>query len=320
MRIITACMAAILLTSGVAEAADSRYRDWPAPREGARQFSREDQEPADQLQTLVDELKAMTREAERRRMADPSFVKDLRQLIRRYDYSWSVRLVEEDFSDGNFTRNPQWTVIQGDFKISRGGLTSWVKERPPRRAPRPSQQDNAGEDMGELIGQILGEILQQQAAQRNEPSRPAGRSIGGPGAKIVLDQEIPNSFSLTAVLSGRAEAGGIDLALYQGHAERRIGYRLTWMPSQGLALVRVTEGGVAIIERSAGTEIADGREHAVEWTRRAGGLMSVTLDGDELFQIRDRSFDSSFDGFALINRGGRFTLHDLGIDSGRRGR
>ena len=40
----------------------------------------------EQVQKLVDELRALTDEADRNRTADPRFLRDLRGLARRYDY------------------------------------------------------------------------------------------------------------------------------------------------------------------------------------------------------------------------------------------
>jgi hypothetical protein len=42
--------------------------------------------------------------------------------------------------------------------------------------------------------------------------------------------------------------------------------------------------------------------------------MAVILDGQELFQVTDRSFRDPFDGFAAINSGGDYAFRRITID------
>ncbi len=297
MRMFYVLTVTLFAMTAAAQADDSRYGRWG--------------EDDKRMQEMVDELRVMVDKAIKARAADPEFLSDLRRLIRRYDHPWTVRIVDEDFSDGDFTRNPEWRVMRGYFDVTWIGLESRVAQHRAKRR-RDEVKQTAEDHVAQIIGQILQEAMNRRRGAEPQPVDPPEMRRSGHRAKIVLDRKIPNAFALKAVISGKAKSGGIDLALYQGE-RRREGYRLSWLPDEGLALVRVSRSGAVIVER-AEVNIADGRKHEISWTRRGKGRMAVTLDGKPLFTVKDRGFKDRFDGFALINRGGSFALHRLTID------
>ena len=274
-----------------------------------------------QIAQMVKELKTLIDAAERVRAADPLFLRDLKRLARRYGNAWPVRLIEEDFSDRDFTNNPTWVVSTGYFDVSWRGLISRVNERRARQdQPQPQTRQGNEDVAAALLGQLLNQALggsssqqQQQAQQQEQQRRRAPRR-----AKIYLDQKITNSFSMTAVVTGRGDTGGVSLAVYQGLDKRRNGYRLAFMPGEGFMLARVSRRGASIIDRSdISVDINDGNEHMIVWERRSKGRMVVKLDGKPLFSTADRGFNDPFDGFALVNRGGEYILNKLIIDGTR---
>ena len=66
-------------------------------------------------QELIEELNTLVDAAERSRAADRRFIRDLRNVLRRFDNPWQVRLLTEDFRDGDFQSNPAWIVESGEF-------------------------------------------------------------------------------------------------------------------------------------------------------------------------------------------------------------
>ena len=278
----------------------------------------------EQVQKLVDELRALTEEADRNRAADPRFLRDLRGLARRYDYPWRVRLISDDFRDGDYTANPAWTAAAGQFTVAwGGGLATEVRPRTVT-APMPTEEPRRRRELsGEDVAiALFGEIFRDRSGSSRQSRRPAPppepQKVLDP-AEIFLPRPITNAFAIRAVVTGRisddmAGRGGLEIGVYRG-AERNAGYRLAYTPGKGLALLGVNQWGSSVIDATR-TDIAllDGKDHVIEWTRTDDGHMVVRLDGAEILARTDRGWRDPFDGFHLINRGGDYLLRSLTVD------
>ena len=311
MRPSAILLLAILWIASPADAEVPRYG--PQPSAGN-----------EQVQKLVDELRALTDEADRNRAADPRFLRDLRGLARRYDYPWRVRLISDDFRDGDYVNNPAWTAAAGKFTVAwGGGLATEVRPRTVA-APKPAEEPEKKRELsGEDVARALfGEILRDRSAesrQRRQPAPPPEPQKVLDPAEIFLPRPITNAFAISAVITGRlgddmAGQGGLEIGVYRG-ANRNTGYRLAYTPGKGLALVGVNQWGSSVIDASrADIALVDGKDHVIEWTRTDDGHMVVRFDGAEIFARTDRGWRDPFDGFHLINRGGDYLLRSLTID------
>ena len=285
----------------VAEAAPS------APAPSAIGAAAPDDDAA-KLDAALDELRAITDEAERTRAADRSVIARLRDLIRRYDWPWGVEQFSDDFRDGNFDRAPAWKVAKGNFRVEADlGLRAWFK--PPKKTSSTKKDDSAKQ----LLGAIFGEIIKQRGGRESDESVSATHSEIYTGAKIT------NAFVLRTQLASLRKPGvpgRIAIGPYQG-VKRAVGYRLVYVAGKkpAIELLRVSRRGSAVIEAQnleAGLE--DGRFHDIEWRRAPDGTMSVLVDGVLVLETLDRRLRDPFIGLVIITPNGDFGVREISVE------
>jgi hypothetical protein len=289
--------------------AQQKYTPWQDP-DAVKQS-------AGQLQGFVDDLNKLVNDAERSRAADPNFLRDLRDLTRRYDRPWQVTLLDERFTDGDFTKNPTWTVSQGRFFIERGyglrgsGVAAAGNAATPEPAPR-RQEDVAVQICGAILNQALGGG--QGGNQSSTASKPAETR-----AVISTAARITNAFSLRMEFTSWKSEGQLEIGPYQGEG-RAAGYRLVYRSagSPSLELRRTSGRGSSVIgTATASVKLEDQKPHNLEWTRDTLGKMVVRIDGKEVLRADDRGYRDPFDGFQLINAGGDYILSRITVEGTR---
>jgi hypothetical protein len=260
-------------------------------------------------QELVDHLKDVIREAEQDRRSNPATTRQLRDLVRRYDWPWRVSLLFDDFSDGDFTYEPRWIVNNGEFRVARGaGLRSYFD-------PTPSGRYRASDRRSDNPGlELLGDLLM---GGRERAVAEAQRSLRSEN-EIFTRVGITKAFALKLQLNIRNYVdrnNRLEFGPFQGE-ERSSGYRLAYESggTPSLSLVRFGPNRSAVIERvDQGIVLEDGNPHTVEWRRSNDGEMVVLLDNKEVMRTVDRAHDDPFDGFSVINKGGEFEVKQVSI-------
>ncbi len=277
------------------------------------------------LQQLLDDLNKQLDRAEKQRLADPWFLRDLRTLVNRYDYPWRQTILLDDFSGRDSHPASPWQTRAGEFLIDwRYGMRSVV--RPSVTSNAGSSQDQANGGGEDIAAALLGALIDQAVSGKKKKGDTTGTATTTRTDRARIDAvtHLPNAFALETELTSRPVSGSqrssLMLGPYQNGAHEA-GYRLvyyggTTKGENSVELIRISpRGGQSILELyDRPLKLADGQPHKLSWTRDRAGLMVVAVDGRQLFQVTDRSFRGPFDAFAVINAGGDFALRKFRLD------
>jgi len=304
MHIFGMILVLVLLADGAD--AQSTYKSWNNP-DAAQSSAVADKK----LQDFVTKLNALVDKAEKARAADPTFLRDLRDLANGSHRPWNAVVLSDAFLDGNFEVNPKWTVLAGEYWVEKGwGLRSAIKPQGQTAEAKPAERKNK-DAAAELFGQILSQALGGKPRTTTQtPAAPTHAAIHS----IV---NIPNAFALEAQFSSWTGEGRLEMVMYQGNmtsASTSVGYRLAYIPGGGVELVRVSSRGTTVMDASTlAKPLEDKKFHAVEWRRHPDGQMTVKIDGKQVLSVTDRGFRDPFNGIALINHGGDYIVKKLEI-------
>jgi hypothetical protein len=260
-------------------------------------------------QELVDQLKDVIRRAEEQRGSNPAVIKQLRDLVRRYDWPWQKSLLYDDFRDGDFTYNPRWIVNEGEFWVARGGGLRSNFDPAAYRTRRTSDRSS-----GNSALDVLGEILLGGRERDITPTQANWKSEG----EIFTRVGISNAFAAKVQLNLRNYAERntrLEFGLFQGD-DRSSGYRLAYDSGEtpALSLLRFGPNRSAVIETvNRGIGLEDGNPHTIEWRRGNSAEMVVLLDEKEVIRTVDRANNDPFDGFNIVNKGGEFEIRQVSV-------
>ena len=216
--------------------------------------------------------------------------------------------LDDDFSDGDYRRNPAWTVLSGDFRIDRNGLRSVVEVPEEGASTGPSLHSDRPEDIGLAMLKLF---LEQTGNVRPEAASAAAET-----ARIFVSAPIRNAFEMELELASRQSMGSLEMGVFQGNRPDG-GYRLVYRPGArpGLSLIRVTSDGSDVIASSDGAiNLEDDSFHILTWTRDEDGEMRISVDGRRVIQARDTRFRERFQGFVLANHGGDYSLGRIRVE------
>ncbi|MBL4693004.1 MAG: hypothetical protein JKY92_06710 [Magnetovibrio sp.] len=252
------------------------------------------------LQDLLKDLNGLIKDAEQARAADPMFLRDLKDLTARYENPWPIRLLSDNFTDGDYTRSPRWTVRSGEYFVETGyGLRSKITagaSAAPTKATAISKK--------ELALSILGAVLNGNRNSTTTALAPAKKPPQP--ASISTRVQLTNAFAITARITSWVSKGRFEMGLTQGLPG--MGYRLAYHPGANggqshLDLLKATTRGQSVIDSSALPPLEDKTTHTIIWSHNPRGQMIVKIDGTTLLNARDTSFRDAFNGVRLTSDG-----------------
>lgn len=268
------------------------------------------------IQSLVDELKTLTTQARQQRAADRWLLNALDDLANKYEWPWRTLVLDERFADGDFTSNPAWQVVSGQYWIDASlGLRSRVSES---QQPQPATTDDSDDqDVGEVLLRGLLRSMMEDKSSTQPSSQPASTH-----AQIFLPIEISNTFAIRTSFSVHnmpSETGRFLIGVYQG-ANADSGYLLSFTigATPMLDVIRVRAGGSAIIESlPLDTRLQDGQAHELEWRRHKDGQMELLLDANLISRTNDRAFLQPFQTINIFNMGGDYAVRSITVFGSR---
>ena len=327
-RLLVPVLLAGALAAPAAAEEESRYSEWRAGGAEA--------EGGEALDALARELEALIDDAEKARAADPRFLQDLRDMIAAHVAEAAPReaLIRDDFSDGDYTDDPSWEVVSGEFSVEGGlGLRTTIPLSGADAETMRLSLDTIMETKDELLDKgealldkgkdtvtdllsgekSLGDLLGGDDDEAKEDTGPAGPEP----AMIVLDADIPNAFALEVeMMSGIAHRDArFELDLFQGRGGTS-GYRLSYMAGDdpGLTLSRFSRRGAEVIgEHDDALALEDGRSHTLALVREGDGTMTATVDGAERIRVKSSALEDPFDGVSLVNGGGDYAIRSIAV-------
>ncbi|MFN2381590.1 MAG: peptidoglycan-binding protein [Guyparkeria sp.] len=217
--------------------------------------------------------------------------------------------LRDDFGDGDYRRNPSWTVISGDFEVDQNGLHSVVDTQQEAGNAARGLSSDRPEEVGLAV---LGMILEQRRnGGQDQPATPAEP------AQIFVNTPVDNAFRMEVELASSQRAGSVELGLFQGNRPNGTGYRLVYSADSQptLRLIRQISGNAETVDQYNGSlDLEDNRFHRIVWVRDEDGRMEVRVDERRLLRAQDNGLRDPFQGFTLTNRGGDFTLGRIRIE------
>lgn len=289
LRLIAAAF--VLLTVSIPAAQADNYQPWQNPNNPSQ--------PGD-MQQFVKQLRQLIYKAEKAKAADPNFLKDLKSLADSYDNEWPTQVFFDDFRTGTYPDKSRWRISAGDWRLVDQPVRGMQTGVPIQQSQNNNQNNVVG-----LLGQLLQPGGQNQNQQQNQY------------AGISTNTQIPNAFNLHFEFVSGRDSQRLDLGFYRGNNNG--GYFLTYTPmaQNGLTLSRVVPGQAnQTIGNSGPLNIGDLKLHTIDWKRSRDGRMTVAVDGRLTVDATDNTMQRSFDGFAIGNSGGWYTIRSIAI-SGR---
>lgn len=214
--------------------------------------------------------------------------------------------LQDDFRDGDYRRNPAWTVLSGEFDVDEHGLRTAVDTPRELSADRPEELGLA------VLGMVLGQT---------GDSRQAGESASRGPAQIYTQARVDNAFRMELELASLRQPGNVEMGVYQGNRPQGDGYRLVYSPGAqpGLSLIRTVSGNAEVVARHEDAlDLEDGHFHNIVWIRDENGQMQVRVDDQRLLRVQDNRLRDAFRGFVLANHGGEYALRRIRIEDGLR--
>jgi hypothetical protein len=259
------------------------------------------------LRELLKELDLKIKDADKRMVAHPNFLKELQTLVEKYQSQLRHIFLKEDFSDGDYIRGVRWTVLSGQFNItsSKRLQNRLVAERPAAKPAAKEEQD--------LFGNILKEVLRSSSDKKEEQAPPP--DIKEASIRTVVN--IGPAFEVDFGFISKSTSGSMEVVLLGGENNAPL-YRMVYQASPSstrpIQIIRERNSRRYVIEDALKyPSLDDGVLHRIQWIRDAQGNMNILVDGKEVLSTVELYYNKGFSGISFVNKGGIYEWGPISI-------
>ena len=253
------------------------------------------------LESMLNELQQTIDDADKRMVAHPRFLDELREMVKRYRAKLRNIYLFEDFADGDITKDPKWSITSGKFRI-----TAESRLRSQVFVDTSFQGSTSSSEETNPFAIILGEIAK---AQEKKKAKKQGASTDE-SAVIQTMVPIGPAFEVDLTFTSDSSRGAMQIVLLGGTPARayyRLVYHASPSPDRPIKIIRQRGSQQFIIDTATRyPNLDDGIPHQLQWIRDSAGNMRVLIDGGEVLNTVELYYKEEFSGLALANNGGTY--------------
>ncbi|MCP3872545.1 MAG: hypothetical protein GY699_05225 [Desulfobacteraceae bacterium] len=261
------------------------------------------------LKSMISELEGKIEDANKRMIAHPNFLEELKALVEKYKSQLRELFFRDTFEDGNFNDNPKWSVKSGEFSINDAErLTSFVSTQIPEIQPEEQPQKNESSE-SEVVGILLDSIFGTPKTQEPVQKEPQTQSNPVKPAAIFTECVFPPAFEMNMKFKS-SPSGEMELSLL-GSKNLTLRYLLKINANHSkdtpIEVVRKDNSRSFVVGASdTFPAINDGQFHTLSWVRFVNGSMNVLIDGNVVLQTYEAYYRDNFTGLGITNNGGSY--------------
>jgi len=281
-------------------------------------LSAQESEGNPQLKAMIADLEKKIEDADKRMVAHPIFLEELRTLVGKYKSQLRELFFKDNFRDGNYTQNPKWIIKSGNFVVTKGkGLSNSVElqtyEPETKTAPKQSLSIEQ-ETVGILLNSIFNSNAEDELVENSPP--PSSPKPVQP-AYIYTETSFPPAFEMNMRFTSTSLNGEMEIVLLgtKNMVPRyRLSLKIDNSEEKPIEILRESNSRQFVIGAATKfPKINDGKPHTLSWVRYTDGAMHVLIDATIVLQTYEVFYRDSFSGFGIANNGGKYEWNSFKI-------